>query len=264
MSRSTLPSMREAVAVFDTKPELRAAADALLSAGFDHADLSLLAGERLLERQLGLTPSDLASLEDDPDASVAAYFAPEDYGAAESAALGAPTYVLGITAAGVTAAAGGPLVLTLGAAIAAAGLGGVLGAGLASMIGRAHARALEDQINRGGLLLWVRTRSRDHEDRAMQILADAGGRDLHLHDLTARPADLASPEAVAACARLSRGQKIALLRQWAYDARERQVADEEGMADAAEDILSRVNAALSALNAGPAAHIAAPTKQGGV
>jgi hypothetical protein len=132
------------------------------------------------------------------------------------------------------------------------------------LIGRAQARALEDQINHGGLLLWVRTWSRDHEARAMQVLAEAGGRDVHLHDLSARPTDLASPEAVAACPRLSRGQKIALLRQWAYDSREHQVAEEEGLPNGAGGLLGRVNAALDSLNAAPSDQTPAPTKQGGV
>lgn len=46
-------TLREAVAVFDSATALEQAIDTLLSHGFDRADLSLLAGESTVARELG-------------------------------------------------------------------------------------------------------------------------------------------------------------------------------------------------------------------
>ncbi len=46
-------TMREAVGVFQTAEQLEAAIDDLLSAGFDRAEVSLLAAEPAVEEKLG-------------------------------------------------------------------------------------------------------------------------------------------------------------------------------------------------------------------
>jgi hypothetical protein len=71
-----------------------------------------------------------------------------------------------------------------------------------------------------------------------------------------------SPEALAAEPSLELGEKIALLRQWAYDARELEVAEEEGMGGGEASLGDRILVALHALEdqAGEA-RTAAPTKQ---
>jgi hypothetical protein len=57
----------------------------------------------------------------------------------------------------------------------------------------------------------------------------------------------AGPEELLADARLSEDQKVAALRQWAYDVREIEVAEEEGMGDHDGDILRRIQIALAGL-----------------
>ena len=47
----------------------------------------------------------------------------------------------------------------------------------------------------------------------------------------------------------SHEQKAAILRRWAYDARELEVAEDEGMRDGERDLLDRVLRALDALKA---------------
>ena len=44
---------------------------------------------------------------------------------------------------------------------------------------------LQEQLDRGGLLLWVHTRDAAHEERATEILRRHSGRDVHVHDLPA-------------------------------------------------------------------------------
>lgn len=60
------------------------------------------------------------------------------------------------------------------------------------------------------------------------------------------------PRDVLAHPELSRVQKIEILRRWAYDAKELEVAEEENMAPsgASQDILDEILAALNELGAG--------------
>lgn len=64
-------------------------------------------------------------------------------------------------------------------------------------------------------------------------------------------------------ATLSREEKIALLKQWEYDARELEVAEEENMGGGAADMLERILRALEKLTPGDTHKIDAPNKQGG-
>lgn len=71
----------------------------------------------------------------------------------------------------------------------------------------------------------------------------------------------ASPEELAADGRLDAEQKIAALRQWAYDVREAEVAVEEGMPGDEGDVLRRILLALAGLGHPADADHVAPTKQ---
>ncbi len=74
-----------------------------------------------------------------------------------------------------------------------------------------------------------------------------------------------NPEDVLQQGKLTRAQKIEILRRWEYDARALEVAEEENMAAAEpSDVLSRVLESLHALGAGPDLEHMPPTKQGGV
>jgi len=77
------------------------------------------------------------------------------------------------------------------------------------------------------------------------------------------PALLESPEAVTACGDLSTAAQIEILRRWEYDARELEVAEDEGMSGG-EDLLARIHGALHALGVHIDLEAAPPTRQGGV
>ena len=173
--------VREAVAVFDNAGTLQDAIDELLSSGFNRAELSLLAGEHAVEEKLGHIYTRTEDLEDDPDAPRAAFILNESIGEAEGALIGTPMYIAAVTAAGIMAAAGGPLAVTLAAVAAAGGTGAVIGGVLASMVGKHHADYLQDQIDHGGLVLWVRTWNAEREGQATEILSKHSAHDVHVH-----------------------------------------------------------------------------------
>jgi len=180
--------VREAVGVFDTVDALQAAIDELLSSGFDRADLSLLASLHAVEEKLGDTWFHRVELEDNPAAPRGDYVSPDAIGTAEGGLISGLTYLGAVATAGVIALAGGPLTAIVVGAAVAGGAGGLVGARLAASVGHHRARYFQQQLDRGGLLLWVRTSSPAREVRATDILARHSGRDVHVHGVPAGPA----------------------------------------------------------------------------
>ena len=102
-------SRTEAVGVFEDAASLQAAIDDLLTAGFDRAELSLLADEATVERKLGHAYAKPAELEDDPQVPRTAYVSTEARGDAQGGLIGALVYVGAVAAAGAVVASGGTL-----------------------------------------------------------------------------------------------------------------------------------------------------------
>ncbi len=67
----------------------------------------------------------------------------------------------------------------------AVGGGAAVGGLLGRMIYRNHAKRLQEQLERGGLLLWVNVRNPEEERRAIRILKTHAGRHVHAHELAA-------------------------------------------------------------------------------
>ena len=179
------PDVREAVAIFHSVDALQGAIQALLSSGFDRAELSVLASESAVEAKLGTEAFTRTDLEDDPFAPRGVYVSSAAIDAAEGGLVGALAYMGGVAAAGVVALAGGPLTMVVLGAVLAGGAGGLLGTGLAELVGHRRATYFQEQLDRGGLLLWVRTWDRTREQRAVDILSRHSGGDVHVHGLPA-------------------------------------------------------------------------------
>lgn len=64
----------------------------------------------------------------------------------------------------------------------AGGGGALIGAAMAKFIGDHHAAHLQKQLDRGGLLLWVRAWNEADERTASAILRKHAGSDVHIHD----------------------------------------------------------------------------------
>lgn len=173
---------REAVGVFHQWADLRAAVDELLLNGFDRADVSMLAGEQVVERKLGHVYEKVTELEDDANAPRVAFVGRDSMTEGKASAIGALGYVGAAAAVGAVVASGGALAWVLLAGVAAGGGGAALGTLLARALGRGRAKDIEAQINKGGLLLWVRTCDADREARATAILGKHGADDVHVHD----------------------------------------------------------------------------------
>jgi len=183
--------VREAVGVFADADAFQDAIDDLLSSGFDRAELTLLAAKRTVVEKLGHPYEKVAELEDNPAVPRVSYISTEDIGDAEGGLIGGLLYVG--AAAGCFIASGGALVPAIAAAAVGGGVGALIGSVLAKLVGDRHARHLQEQLDQGGLLLWVRTRDADREKRAADILAKHSGRDVHVHALPGVQHEVALP-----------------------------------------------------------------------
>jgi hypothetical protein len=143
--------------------------------------LSLLASEHAVEKKLGHRYEKISALADHPTVPRAAYVSREAVGDAEGGLIGGLAYVGAIVAAGGIVASGGTIAAAISAAVLAGGAGGFVGSILAKWIGDRHASFLQEQMDRGGLLLWVRTWDSDDEKRAVEILGRHSASDVHVH-----------------------------------------------------------------------------------
>lgn len=181
-------STREAVGIFFDAGKLREAAEALLAAGFTREDLGLLAAESSIREHLAdiytqASPSDGG----DDDGPRTAFVKKRSVGDALHAWLGSLFF------AGATTAAGAAVVVSatvLGGALLTAATGaaaiGAIGAALALIIHESDAEYLEQQLDEGHLLLFVRTHNTEQEDEAVRILSRHAGYDARIHEVRRR------------------------------------------------------------------------------
>ena len=178
-------TIREAIGVFNRPEDLQHAIDELLRSGFHRAELSLLASEHAVDEKLGHRYEKISALEDDPTVPRAAYVSTEAIEAAEGALIGVLRYVGATAAIGAIVVSGGALAAAIAAAVLAGGAGGLIGSILAKWVGDHHAQYLQEQMDHGGLLLWVRVWDAEDERRAVEILRKHSERDAHVHALPA-------------------------------------------------------------------------------
>jgi hypothetical protein len=185
--------VREAVGVFHDRDSLLTAAEDLLSAGFDRSEISLLAGERAVQAKLGHAYQKVQELEDDAAVPRAAFVGNHSLAIGRTGLIGGLAYIGATVAAGAVVASGGAVAAAIAAAVAAGGGGGLIGAWAARLLGRDRAKELQNQLDHGGLLLWVRVRDEVHERRATEILSKSGAEDVHVHELPASEVPAKNP-----------------------------------------------------------------------
>jgi hypothetical protein len=152
------PVVREAVASFPGREHFRRAVSALLAAGFEPSELSVLASHQ-----------PLTAAEEKPGELIAAGLSDEI------------KYIAPLTVAGIVLISGGPIAATV-AALVGAGLGG---AALKELFddytGSPHRDEFAGALQAGAALLWVRCADPELELRALRVLEESGGRHVHVH-----------------------------------------------------------------------------------
>lgn len=166
--------IREVVAVFDDTKALDDAVYDLQSQGFDRAAFSLLANEAAVEQKLGRRYKNVKEVEDDPNVPRDTFFS--RISRLEAEYLPAPA----LAAVGVLAVAG---IGTMLPVLIAAGGGALLGATLGQVMHQHFAVRVQEQLERGGLLLWVNVRNATEEVTATNVLRKHSAHDVHAHDV---------------------------------------------------------------------------------
>ena len=169
-------AIREVVAVFDGAAALDEAVYALQTRGFDRAAFSLLASEAAVAEKLGHRYQKVRDVEDDPKAPRETFFS--RISRLEVDYLPAPI----LASVGVLALAGVGSIL---AVLVAAGAAGLVGAAFSRVMHERHATRVQEQLARGGLLLWVNVRSAGEEESALEVLRARAAHDVHVHDIAA-------------------------------------------------------------------------------
>jgi len=127
--------------------------DALETEGFDRSQFGVLASRDALPA--GATAAEIAH---DPKVRTDADSEPETEGLLSGAIIGGLMYAGAATAAGLVVLTGGGLGIALAALIGAGGAGGLVGALVAHGFHRQHAEFIDDQVSRGGVVLWIQPR----------------------------------------------------------------------------------------------------------
>lgn len=176
-------SVREAVGVFADDEHLQAAIDELELEEFARQDISVLGSKMEMERTYDKANRNPYNLEDDPRAPRGVHVMPEEQSLAEASLIGAGI-IFTVMFLGPVMGASGSLSTGLVVMVLLAGVGGIVGYGLARALRSYRQRHYKQQLRKGGLLLWVNTPTRALERKAQQILAKHGARDVHINEIS--------------------------------------------------------------------------------
>jgi hypothetical protein len=183
MSRKkTFIPISEAVGVFDTDEDLRAAFHDLRLVGFRMDEISVLARQEVLEEKLGRAYWRAEDLEDNPDAPRATFVSEEAMGELEGGIAGGFFFVGSYIAMAALLTPASTLAASIAAIAVGGGPAGALGALLAHRVAKKHRDHYANQIAHGGILMWVRVTDKEKEDLAVKIMEGHSGRDVHVHD----------------------------------------------------------------------------------
>ena len=184
---------REVTGVFHSRKALIDAADDLLVAGFDRADIDVSASFDELKRRLNYQSIPPADLADIPTAARQPLIDQGDV-LTTDAVVGSLAGCIGAVAMAYFLIIRGMAPLSVGIVSVLTGLvvGGVAVLVVRRRLQRERVRGLEKLAEAHGLLIWVRVLSPEKEAEAQEILARHGAEAVHVHEieLAKTPEDL--------------------------------------------------------------------------
>jgi hypothetical protein len=177
-------SIREAVAVFHDPKALQEAVSDLQGHGFDRAEISFIAREGF-SGQVAEDYREAGEVKDKPDVAREAPTDETDIRQRRTLEISMAATIAAFAAVGFTVLSGGATAVAAGVGVVAAGGVGGLGALLGRLYGQGQERYVREQIDRGGVLLWVRTKDAEAERRALDVLRRHAAVDAHVHEVPA-------------------------------------------------------------------------------
>jgi hypothetical protein len=176
-----MKKIHEVVGTFNELNKMEEAIGELEASGFNRLNISVLGNQAALQNAFGNKIPNVKQLGENVNTPRSANIAGEELGLAQGLIIGGGL-VAGIAAialtAGATLTTGSVVMLILGG-----GSGVAIGGCLASMLGDKYAAFFQQQIDSGGLLLWVGTHSKADEKKASAIYKKYGADNVHVHAL---------------------------------------------------------------------------------
>ncbi|MGD9545071.1 MAG: hypothetical protein AB7F41_14990 [Methylocystis sp.] len=169
----------EVVGLFDSVEKLQSAIDDLLTHGFDRSQISLLAEDDAAREKVGTKSS--TEIEDSDEAPRISYIETESLNEGKASLIGLLFYVGAIAGAIAVWTIRGSFAEAIFAGIAAGMVASLIGIGVIKLVQRRQRNWAQAQLARGGLLLWARTWTDDHERAALDAMERNGGHDVHVH-----------------------------------------------------------------------------------
>jgi hypothetical protein len=173
-TKDKVPIVREAVGIFFDSKHLHDAVDELASSGFNFDDIGLLAGQYTVKQRLGEFYNVVNESADTSEGPSTAFVAEKSMGDTVHAFLGTLFFAGTTAASGAVVASAAVLGGSLLPAVAGAVALGAIGGALSLIIRQSDAEHIEEQVDEGHLLLFVRTEDADEETKAVDILSRHG------------------------------------------------------------------------------------------
>lgn len=169
----------EAVGVFTSEDDLQNAIDDLSFSGFDSSALSVL-GEFPEDKQEEFQNKTVRDFEEDPSAPRATFVPKEALGNLEGVLIGIPIYLAVVTVMTAVIATGGSAMTAVFSSLVAGAFAGVAGFLFARRFHKSRQDKIDQQLAKGGLILWVDTHNAEQEKQAIRILKENEAFDVHL------------------------------------------------------------------------------------
>jgi len=177
--------VREVVGAFHSPEALEAAVTELASSGWDKSEMSLLAQEGVFHPGLPARGHDMQRAADEAEAPRAPVVEEEDVRQGRTLATSLAAVIAAFAATGATIlTGGGALAAVIGAAAAGGGAGAAVNT-IGRWISGSRSDFLRDQIDQGGILLWVKVINAEQERQASEIIRRHGAGDVHVHEIPA-------------------------------------------------------------------------------
>ncbi|OFE11206.1 hypothetical protein PHACT_15310 [Pseudohongiella acticola] len=181
--------VREAIAVFIDPDNLKQAVRALLASGVSREQLGLLATEHSVRESLEEFYT-FTNNSHEPDKAPVTAFVDKNAANEQQDSLGGSLFFAGTTgAAGAVVASsavfGGALLAALSGVVAV----GLVGALASKIIHQSDADFLQQQIDEGHILLFVRLLDASRERDILETLKNHHASDVKVHEIDAKPGD---------------------------------------------------------------------------
>ena len=160
MNDTPSSNIQEAVGLFADRESFEIAIKALIDAGFDRADLSVLSSHESI---------DAAGAPGKPWQDVV------------TALVGELKFEVPLVASGAVFMVGGPIAATVAGLIGATGVGIAAKEVIEGVTSSPHTEDFARSLEAGSVILWVRTSDSANQARALAILTKSGGKNVHIH-----------------------------------------------------------------------------------